>query len=271
MTLRRLAPILALVAAVLTAAPAAQAHRQWLLPSSTVLSGEDPWVTVDAAVSNTLFFPDHVPMRLDAVTVTGPDGAKVAVQNGATGKYRSTFDVQLTAPGTYRIANVGDSASASYKLNGEAKRWRGAAAEVAAAVPAGATEVKLTHNQRRIETFVTRGAPSQDALKPTGVGMELQPVTHPNDLFAGEKASFKLLLDGKPASGVEVEVVPGGSRYRTTEGAMKLTTGADGGFEVTWPEPGMYWLEASARGGASPVPGTERSVTYVAVLEVLND
>ena len=39
------------------------AHRQWMLPSSTVLSGSDPWVTVDAAVSNELFYFDHVPMR----------------------------------------------------------------------------------------------------------------------------------------------------------------------------------------------------------------
>ena len=30
----------------------AQAHRAWMLPSATVLSGEEPWITVDAAVSN---------------------------------------------------------------------------------------------------------------------------------------------------------------------------------------------------------------------------
>lgn len=267
---RPYAPLAAL-ALVLAAAPAAQAHRQWLLPSATVLSGEDPWVTVDAAVSNTLFFPDHVPMRLEEVTVVGPKGAQVPVQNKATGKYRSTFDVQLGAPGTYRIANAGGSVMASYKLNGEQKRWRGPASQAATAVPAGAQEVKLTHNQRRVETFVTRGAPTTDALKPTGQGLELQPVTHPNDLFAGEKAQFRLLMDGKPASGVEVEVVPGGTRYRESEGMMKLTTGADGGFQVTWPEPGMYWLEASTRGGASPLPGAESSASYVAVLEVLND
>jgi hypothetical protein len=33
----------------------AQAHRAWLLPSATVLSGTDAWVTVDAAISNDLF------------------------------------------------------------------------------------------------------------------------------------------------------------------------------------------------------------------------
>src|SRR3546814_18506893 len=32
----------------------ASAHRAWLLPSSTVVSGDDVWVTVDAGVSNDL-------------------------------------------------------------------------------------------------------------------------------------------------------------------------------------------------------------------------
>ena len=41
----------------------AQAHRAWMLPSATVLSGEEPWITVDAAVSNDLFYFEHVPMR----------------------------------------------------------------------------------------------------------------------------------------------------------------------------------------------------------------
>src|SRR4051812_47665795 len=44
-------------AAALLSTPAAlSAHRMWLLPSATVFSGTDGWVTVDAAVSNDLFF-----------------------------------------------------------------------------------------------------------------------------------------------------------------------------------------------------------------------
>ena len=103
----------AALTAMLAAPMAAQAHRQWMLPSMTVLSGTDPWVTIDAAVSNDLFVFEHVPMRLDGLVITGPDGAAVAHQNEATGKYRSTFDVQLSKPGTYRIASVGDSVMAS--------------------------------------------------------------------------------------------------------------------------------------------------------------
>ena len=34
----------------------AQAHKAWLRPSQTVISGSAPWITVDAAVSNDLFY-----------------------------------------------------------------------------------------------------------------------------------------------------------------------------------------------------------------------
>jgi uncharacterized GH25 family protein len=41
----------------------AQAHDLWFKPSSTVLSKSD-WVTVDAAVSNDVFFFNHRPLGL---------------------------------------------------------------------------------------------------------------------------------------------------------------------------------------------------------------
>ena len=92
--------------AALMLSGAAQAHRQWMLPSSTTLSGNDSWVTVDAAVSNDVFYFEHNPMRTDTIAVTQPDGTQGKIENAATGKYRSTFDVHLDKPGTWRIASV---------------------------------------------------------------------------------------------------------------------------------------------------------------------
>lgn len=262
---------LALVAAAIAFTAPALAHRQWIVPSATILSGDDPWVTFDAAVSNDLFYADHVPMKLDNIQVTQPDGSAGAIENGATGQYRSVFDVHLTQPGTYRIASVNDGAFATYKLGGEDKRWRGKKDEIGAAIPADATDVKLTDAQGRVEVFVTRGAPTEANFAPKGAGLELVPVTHPNDLFKGEPATFKLLLDGQPARGVEVSYVPGASRYRDQSGEAKVTTGEDGSFQIVWPEAGMYWLEASVEGLASTaIEGAERRAMYVAVMEVLN-
>lgn len=247
---------------------AAQAHKAWLLPSQTVLS-KTGFITVDAAVSNDLFYFNHNPLRLDDLTVTAPDGSKVQVQNKATGEYRSTFDLDLQKEGTYRIASGGDTINARWQENGENKRWRGAYAQMSANVPKDAQKLEVTHNQRRIETFVTVGKPSEN-LAPSGKGLELVPVTHPNDLYAEETATFQFVIDGKPAQGVEIEIVPGGSRYRDSLDDIKVKTDASGKFQVTWPAAGMYWLEAIAPAAKSPLAGVgERSASYIGTFEVL--
>ena len=267
--------ILRLAATVALAAMAvvpASAHRQWMMPSSTVLSGDDVWVTVDAAVSNDLFYFEHQPLRLDAVKAWAPDGTEVAIENKSTGRYRSTFDVHLTQKGTYRIASVADMLMGSYDLNGKTERLpRGTTADnLAERVPAGATNVKTAEANNRNEIFVTVGEPTTTLFKPTGKGIELVPVTHPNDLIAGEAATFQFLLDGKPAADLPVTVIPGGIRYRDQLGQIDLKTGADGKVSVTWPEAGMYWLETVTEDNKTSIPQAKnRRLSYVATLEVL--
>jgi uncharacterized GH25 family protein len=158
---------------------------------------------------------------------------------------------------------------ASYKLDGQNKRWRGKADQLATAIPANATDVKLTESRGRIESFVTSGKPSTETLKPTGTGLEMVPVTHPNNLVAGEKATFRLVLDGQPASGVNVEIVPGGIRYRDKLNDSKVTTDESGTFSVTWPGPGFYWMSASVRDDKSTIKNAQRRSNYAATVEVL--
>ena len=52
----------------------AQAHRVWMLPSATVLSGDDNWITIDAAVSNDLFYFEHFPLQIANLGGTIPQG-----------------------------------------------------------------------------------------------------------------------------------------------------------------------------------------------------
>lgn len=257
------------VSALTALTVSAQAHRMWMLPSATVLSGNDAWVTVDAAVSNDLFYFEHHPMQLDGLKIMAPDGSPVSAENVAKGRYRSTFDVKLGQPGTYKIAVINQGAFASYKLNGETKRWRGKAEDLDKALPEGATDVRKTEQQGRIEVFVTSGKPTETALKPTGVGLEMVPVTHPNNLFAGEEAKFKLTLDGAPAANLSVEVVPGGIRYRDQLKDMKVTTDETGTFAIKWPTPGMYWISASVTDKNAKMKDASRRASYVATLEVL--
>ncbi|RYZ68811.1 MAG: DUF4198 domain-containing protein, partial [Lysobacteraceae bacterium] len=52
---------LALVLSLAVLPFSATAHKAWLRPSQTVIAGNNPWITVDAAVSNDLFYFNHVP------------------------------------------------------------------------------------------------------------------------------------------------------------------------------------------------------------------
>ena len=261
---------LVLAAALAAALPfSALAHKAWLLPSQTVIAGTDPWITVDAAVSNDLFYFNHVPIRVESVVVTAPDGSNVAPQNGATGKFRSVFDIELKQAGTYRIASVNDGLFATYELNGERKRWRGNAATFAE-LPKEAKNLQVSQSVGRVETFVTNGAPNATALKPTNKGIELVAAGHPNDLFAGEEATFRVLVDGKPSAGLEFEIVRGATRYRNAQDEIKVTSDAKGEIKVTWPEAGMYWLETGTEDDKTSVKQAQkRRLSYVATLEVL--
>jgi len=304
--------LIAGTALVALAGPAA-AHRAWLVPSITSLSGTDGWVTVDAAISNDLFYADHNPMQTDNIKVWTPDGTPGAIQNAYKGQYRSVFDVKIDKPGTWRVGTMDSNVGGSFKLNGEewsVGRRRGPpggmgamgpggpgaggppggrpagappagggegrpmqprqSVPTVADIPAGATDLNLTENATRNEFYVTAGAPTTTVFKPTGKGLEMEPITHPDELVSNEAARFRFLIDGKPAASLKVSLVPGGKRYREEEGAQELTTGADGVLAVKWPVAGIYWLNATAADDRPSAPrATHRRMSYTATLEVL--
>ena len=251
-----------------------QAHNTWIAPSKTVLS-VGQWVTFDGGASTQPFVRDHAPLRLDALTITAPDGTSVEPENVSTGKLRSTFDLQLAQEGTYRIAVVMQGMMASWEEGEQRHRWppRGetfTAEAFAKAVPKKAKNLRVSQMIRRLDTYVTAGEPNDTALKPTGQGLELLPVTAFNDLYADETASFRLLLDGKPVAGQTVEIIADGIRYRDAVNAIELSTDADGKLTVQWPGPGLYWMSTSLQDQKATPPATERSTSYTAVFEVLS-
>jgi len=292
-------------AATIALATVAQAHRQWLLPSATTLSGTDSWVTVDIAASNDVFFADHAPGRLESVEVWKPDGTQGEIQNGATGRYRSVFDVKIDQPGTWKIGTSQSGIMGSFKVDGV--EWRvggrrgpppGAAGQRAPGaagaapggpagaggegrqaprfvnsvdeIPANATDVQLTEMSGQNIVFVTADAPTETVFQPTGKGLEMVPVTHPDELVQGEAARFRFLVDGQPAADLPITIVPGGKRYREAEGAFEVRTGADGVVTIDWPVAGMMWLNAALSDDKPSNPrATSRRMSYTATLEVM--
>jgi uncharacterized GH25 family protein len=259
-----------MIAGLVMLAPAvSEAARPWLLPSQTVLARSGGWVAFDAAMADDLFSVNQGAMTIESLLVSGPDGQPVAPQNAAKGRSRSIFDLELRQPGTYRIAIADDAVSARWEEDGKPKRWRGSAAEMAKGIPANAAKLEVEQMQRRVETFVSVGTPTEVKAS-AGVGIELAPVQHPNDLYARETAKFRFLLDGKPAKDLDVEVIAGGTRYRDAPDEMNFKTGKDGEIAITWPAAGMYWLEVSVEDDKATALGVKkRRASYAGTFEVL--
>lgn len=292
----RLRSILIAAAASSVLATPALAHRMWLLPSTSTLASTNEYVTVDAAVSNDLFYPDHVAMDPEQVSVWAPDGTEGKVENPSKGRHRGTFDVALNKTGTWKIGMERTGVMGTFKVG--ADEWRvggrgrpqgagapGAGAPPAAPagaparppmrmvptvadIPANATDIKLTESVTRNFVYVTAGAPTKVAL--TGKGLEFDPITHPDELVSDEEGSFRFLIDGKPAAGVKITVVPGGKKYREAEDAQELTTGPDGVVKIKWPVAGWYWLNASAEDAKpSDKKASARRMAFTTTLEVV--
>ena len=273
----RLSSVLTTSLAVLTlfASTSSTAHRVWIKPSATVVSGDSEWVTFDAAIANGIFYPDHYPLGLDHVNAIGPDGRELKLQNGHKGKYRSVFDLELQQQGTYTVYSASSGLTARWvDEQGERKFWppRGVqktSQDFDKEVPKNARELQVSERSRRVETFVTVGAPTYDTLGATGKGLELEPVTHPNDLYTGENITFRFTIDGEAAANATLVLVKDGERYRDQTNALQLTTDKKGEVSFSVSEAGMYWLEAEYQDNNGEAPATQRQGSYVAVLEIL--
>ena len=255
--------------ALLAATLPAHAHKLWLLPSHTAVS-EPQWVTVDASISNEIFgFERAYPV--ESVVVTGPDGKAATVENIAAMHTRSVFDVRLEQEGSYRIAVAKPGFFLMYEVDGERKRARGDDADkMLSALPDNASNIRIMESHNRLETIVTLGAPNSEPLRPSGKGLEIQFLTHPNDLYAGETAKWRLLVDGKPAKGLKVELVPGGTRYRDSQHDWSATSDKEGMVEIRWPSAGRYFLEAGTSDKkTSHKKADERRLQYLGTFEVL--
>jgi uncharacterized GH25 family protein len=275
MTISRISKTV-LALALATISLHAAAHRPWLLPQQTNVEGKETWVTIDGAISEGLFDIDHMALKLDGAMVTDPDGVTSPAPAPLMGKQRSSFDLKMTKSGTYKVSLVNTAVMASYKEAGgtELKRFRGAEADLAKAVPAGATEVRTMRSHNRLETFVTANRASTGALKPSGVGLEMVPVTHPTDLRSGETATWRFQLDGKPLPNFAFSFTPGGVKYRGVLGEQRLITNAKGEASVKLPAAGMYWLHAAypaamEKGMPETGPADVRRFSYAATLEIL--
>lgn len=255
-------PFAALLLAAL-AVPAA-AHTPYLAPASFSVR-PDSVVTLDASFAETFFVPEVVFDNSEFV-VTDPDGRQHAPDTVQRLKTRTVVEQTLPGQkGTYRFS-TGNRLGAVFRtwtLNGKT----GSSRDPGVPLPPGATLTSHYQSLSRSEVYLTAGAPTATALKPYGTGLELVPITHPDDLYRGEHFEFRVQYDGKPLAAQQVEINRALGTAAAQPAPQVLTTDADGKARLTLDQAGSYlalirYRGPAPAGAAAPMYGNNYTLTF---------
>lgn len=233
------------------------AHARWLLPSHTNVTGNSEHViTFDMSISNELFQGHHGFVQASTIKDFSklratPASLDVIEPNGKWRKdipfhylnIKSSGYDTINSEGTHHyVLNQADVYMVIFKdKDGKMSRRFGKPDQVN--LPDGATVVNTMRYMPTVHTFVSRNKLTKPAR--INKGLELVAKGHPNDLFAGEEASFEVYFQGKPLDKeLEIQIVKGNSRYRNEREQQTIKLKGSHTFSVTLPKAGMYLVEA---------------------------
>jgi len=236
---------------------AAQAHMPYLLPTLFDV-GKGDHVTVTSSFGEDPFVPE-VGMKDAPFHVIRPDGTKGEVGKPTYLRDLTIFEADLSAEGTYRLT-TGQRLGRKGKMYSVGGKWIIAGED--GAPPAGSREVDV-QSTTLAEAYVTRGAASTGALKPIGTALEIQPITHPAEIAAGNDVKFRLLFDGKPLGRTEITLFRAAGNYDGKKIAATTQSDAQGNFTLKPGDAGIYLILVRHRTEAPAGAETPyRSYTY---------
>ncbi len=241
----------------LVGASTAQAHMPYVLPTLFDV-GKGDHITVQSAFAEDAFLPE-VAMRDASFHLVGPDGKDLPTGPVTHLRDLSVFEAAIPADGTYRVTS-GQRAGRKGKMFKRGDTWalRGEGAEA----PADAEQVEV-QSMTLADAYVTRGQPTETALKPMGKALEIEPITHPNGIVAGSDVRFALLFDGKPLAHTDITMFRSAGLYDGRKVAAQVKSGADGRFTLQPGDAGTYLILVRHRGAAPAGSETPyRSYTY---------
>lgn len=250
-----------LIAGTLLSATA-QAHVPYLAPESfEPIRG---WVSLEASFADKFFLPEA---KFDGseFQVLTPAGTLEKPAEQQTVRSRIVLEHQLTQDGSYRFSSgVREGAVfRSWLQDGKTINSRDPKQQPPAGVPLTAHFQSIT----LAETYVSKGKPTAAALKPWGKGLELEFISHPNDLYINQPVKARLWFEGKPLANSEVHIHRAMGNAEPVTSTVTSTAAGDISFEVA--DAATYLLLVRHRAAApAGAKAPTYSYSYSTVIEI---
>lgn len=243
----------------------AAAHTSYMLPS-VFNTSEGNLVTLQCSFSEDFPTPE-IAVKSDDYHVILPDGSRQAFDTQTDLRQLVVLESGLESDGTYRFTTGVRHGRKSTRamVDGEWVPVRGRDAEV----PAEATAVKTAQTETVADVYVSKGAPTWEAVSPIG-RLAFVPQTHPNEIFSGEAFEMAVMFDGAPLVGHEMSVYRSGGHYEEPQFGIEQMTDEEGEVSFTFEEPGIYMIMTRHRADAPEGAETdERGYTTSLTFEVM--
>ena len=256
--------LLAGTATLLSGATAA-AHTSYMLPS-VFNTSEGQLVTVQCSFTEDFPTPE-IAVNSDDYHVVLPDGSRDPFDTRTDLRQLVVLENGLESEGTYRLSTGVRLGRKSRRalVDGEWVPVFGPDAEV----PENATEVKSAQTETVADVYVSKGAPSWDAISPIG-RLAFVPKTHPNEIFSGEAFDVSVSFDGAPLIGHNMSIYKAGGHYEEPQFGIEQMTDDEGEISLIIDEPGVYMLMTRHRADAPEGAETdERGYTTSLTFEVM--
>lgn len=225
------------------AAACAQAHVPFLKPNQFNLAHDR--LHVESAFTEQPFQADFA-MDSPSFSLVRPDGSKSPLEPSARTRAAVYLEPRVTDEGTYRIST------------GVRKGPRYRAVETADAKLYFAEDMQRFSGKptalqyySRADTYVAKGEPRYQP-RPANQGVEIVPLSSPNQVSVGDRVAFRVLRDGQPVPRARIVVAHDNEHYtRRSEEDLydvenvrpgNLRADADGRFVFSPAQAGLVFL-----------------------------
>ena len=221
-------------------AGSASAYTAYVMPDEFLPS--DRSVSLQATYATSFFTPGAAVGG--EFVVIEPDGANGLFSQVEVTQQATQLRSPLQKEGTYRFS-TGEQLGAVANMVGVDGGWR--QLQAGEVPPEGAPTTTL-QTVTVADVYVTLGEPNRTAVDRTIGRLAIRPVTHPNQVLAGQGFQVQATFDGAPFANAALVV------YRAGEPESDLdryvTTDASGNATLTLEGPGQYVVVARHRASA---------------------